>query len=64
MERKDCSGIRGKISKTMQMKTKKLILYTYNKKRKIYVKQAFLYVNIHIYTYIHTYIERQTERQR
>ena len=46
----------------MQMKTKKFILYTYNKKRKIYVKQAFLYVNIHTYTYIHTYRERQRDR--
>ena len=75
MERKDCSGIRGKISKTM--KTRKPVLYTYNKKKYIcktgflIYKYAYIYVCIfiHTYIYIHTYIciymrEREGEKQK
>ena len=60
MERKDCSGISGKISKTMKMKTRKPVLYAYNKKKYI-CNQAFLYINI--YTYIYIYRERERDRQ-
>ena len=52
--------IRGKISKTMKMKTRKPVLYTYNKKKYI-CKTGFL---IYKYTYIYIYIYRERERER
>lgn len=62
--KKDCSGIRGKISKTM--KTRKPVLYTYNKKKYIcktgflIYKYAYIYVCIFIHTYIYTHIGTST----
>ena len=43
----------------MKMKTRKPVLYTYNKKKYI-CKTGFL---IYKYTYIYIYIERERERE-